>query len=126
MQYPLPETTPVRTADLSHDIFRIHSHKNDNAVLGKLHILQNLSTENDEKTPRICHIITLLDPCRNAPALAENTEGQCYLHRKPKSGHINDIGLALFPVIRQVIQQTELLPHPHLGNLTFEIIDPEC
>ena len=126
MQYPLPETTPVRTADLSHDIFRIHSHKNDNAVLRKLHILQNLPAENDKETSSLRDIIPLLDPRGNAPALAENTEGQCYLHRKPKSGHINDIGFITFPVILQVVEQTELLPHPHLGNITFEIIDPEC
>ena len=126
MQHPLPETTPVRTADLSHDIFRIHSHKNDNAVLRKFHILQNLPAENDKETSRLRDIIPLLDPRGNAPALAENTEGQCHLHRKPKSGHINDIGFITFPIILQIVQQTELLPHPHLGNLTFEIIDPEC
>ena len=126
MQYPLPETTPVRTANLSHDIFRIHSHKDDNTVIGKFHILQNLSAENDKETSRLRNIITLLDPRGNAPALAENTESQCYLHRKPQFGHINDTGFIPFPVILQVVQQTELLPHPHLGNLTFEIIDPEC
>ena len=121
MQNPLPQTTSVPTANFRHNVFRINAYDNDLTPLLCINALQNLTSENHDDTPRKNRIILLLNTQIDPPFPTENANRQAHLQREPQLGQNTRKTFLARPGL-EIIEQTELVGHPHHGHPALKIV----